>query len=256
MSLFINSQKAPIISIEGNIGSGKSTLMIELKKSFENTPNVVFLQEPVDEWNTIRDEKGRTMIEKFYADQTKYSFSFQMMAYISRLATIRKEIHNNPNCVFISERCLHTDKYVFAKMLFDDNKIESVDYQIYNKWFDTFIEDFEITNLVYIKTTPEVCLERIAKRARHGESNIPIEYLESCGAYHDSMMHEMKCDVDVLDGNINNATNPNNVQSWVYRINGIVSKLSGDIQKRRLSSSSGSGSGSGSDSELFKSKTD
>ena len=119
-------KKAPIISIEGNIGSGKSTLMAELKLMYADTPDVIFLQEPVDEWNTICDEEGRTMLEKFYANQTKYSFSFQMMAYISRLAVIRTAIRNNPGCIFISERCLHTDKHVFAKMLYDDNKIESV----------------------------------------------------------------------------------------------------------------------------------
>ena len=252
MSSFNLTQKAPIISIEGNIGSGKSTLMIELKKSFEHVPNVVFLQEPVDEWNTIRDEKGMTMIEKFYADQTKYSFSFQMMAYISRLATVRKAIRENPNSIFISERCLHTDKYVFAKMLFDDHKIESVDYQIYNKWFDTFIEDFEITNLVYIKTNPDVCLERIAKRGRDGEGHIPIEYLTTCGEYHDNMMKEMKCDIDILDGNVNNSTNPNHVKSWVYRINTIVSNLTENIKKEQRSSSPSSGS----ESDSIKHKTD
>jgi deoxyadenosine/deoxycytidine kinase len=163
-------QKASIISIEGNIGSGKSTLMSELKIAFAELPHVVFLEEPVDDWNTIRDDAGLTMLEKFYGNQEKYSFSFQMMAYISRLATIRKAIRENPGCVFISERCLHTDKYVFAKMLYDDNKIESVDYQIYNKWFDTFVDDFDVTNIVYIKADHVLgtrCATRTRRRSRH-----------------------------------------------------------------------------------------
>ena len=124
---------AKVISIEGNIGSGKSTLLSHLKQSLsaENVPQIIFLQEPVDEWENIKDEQGNTMIQKFYGDQTKYSFSFQMMAYISRLALLKKSIEENPNAIVITERSLFTDKFVFAKMLYDSKKMESVEYQIY-----------------------------------------------------------------------------------------------------------------------------
>ena len=72
-----NSTKdTKIISIEGNIGSGKSTLVEELRKKFGNNEKVCFLQEPVDIWNTIKDKDGNTMIAKFYADTKKYSFAF------------------------------------------------------------------------------------------------------------------------------------------------------------------------------------
>ena len=74
--------KATIISIEGNIGTGKSTLVQMLKDTYKNNNNVVFLQEPVDMWNTIKDSNGETILSKFYGNQEKYAFSFQMMAYI------------------------------------------------------------------------------------------------------------------------------------------------------------------------------
>lgn len=240
--------KAPIISIEGNIGSGKSTLMSKLKNAFTDLPHVVFLQEPVDDWNTIRDHAGLTMLEKFYGNQEKYSFSFQMMAYISRLATIRKAIRENPGCVFISERCLHTDKYVFAKMLYDDHKIESVDYQIYNKWFDTFIDDFDVTNIIYIKADPNMCLDRVTQRGRDGEAGIPLEYLRACGDYHNNMMLQMDCDIKTLDGNVNINTSPQTIDNWIYQINNIVEKVHRNIILSDPSSSRSS------DSETFKSK--
>ena len=85
MSHFINCQlDYTIISIEGNIGSGKTTLLQNLKNKYKNNPQVIFLKEPVDEWNNIKDSNGTTILEKFYLDQEKYSFAFQMMAYISR----------------------------------------------------------------------------------------------------------------------------------------------------------------------------
>ena len=105
-----------IISIEGNIGSGKSTLLGNLKKSLASTPGVVFLKEPVDDWATITDVDGVTMLEKFYANQKEYAFPFQMMAYISRLALFKNTIKENPGAIIITERSLNTDREVFAKM--------------------------------------------------------------------------------------------------------------------------------------------
>ena len=39
-----------VTSIDGNIGSGKSTLMANLRDYYKDDPNVIFLKEPVDEW--------------------------------------------------------------------------------------------------------------------------------------------------------------------------------------------------------------
>jgi len=194
-----------IISIEGNIGSGKSTLVKDLQKYFTNkgiqNDKVIFLQEPVDIWNTIRDEEG-TVIEHFYKDQEKYGFSFQMMAYISRLAILRDTIKKYPNTIIISERSLFTDKYVFAKMLYDNNKINEISYQIYLKWFDEFIKDLPKHEFIYIKTSAEKCEERIKKRNRSGE-NIALDYLYNCNSYHDRMLSSHDCYAElVLDGNI------------------------------------------------------
>ena len=65
-----------IFSIEGNIGSGKSTIIERLKERY---PQFIYLPEPVDEWNKIKDNSGVTILEKFYNDKKRYSFSFQMM---------------------------------------------------------------------------------------------------------------------------------------------------------------------------------
>ena len=170
-----------IVSIEGNIGSGKSTLLDNLRETYKNDANIVFLKEPVDEWEKIKDENGITILEKFYSDQIKYSFSFQMMAYVSRLKVLRDELKNiqfseNKKTIIITERSLHTDKMVFAKMLYDSGKIEYINYQIYLSWFDTFSEEFPVHKIVYVKTCPEKCYSRVHKRSRDGEENIPLDY--------------------------------------------------------------------------------
>ena len=218
-----------IVSIEGNIGSGKSTLLSNLRQYYENNSNVVFLKEPVDEWEKIKDENGETILKKLYADQETYSFPFQMMAYVSRLKVLRdtlKTIKNdtdNKNIVIITERSLYTDKMVFAKMLYDSKKIEHVNYQIYLNWFDTFSDEFPVNKVVYVKTSPDKCYQRIVKRSRTGEENIPLEYLTSCSIYHDNMLdkenQECVClDQLILDGNVDIYENENQVNDWINEI--------------------------------------
>ena len=90
-----------IIVIQGNIGSGKSTFVENLKQKYGNNPEMCFLQEPVNEWLTIKDEKGVNILEKYYADQHKYSFMFQMMAYISRLSILKRAIESGRKIIVL-----------------------------------------------------------------------------------------------------------------------------------------------------------
>jgi deoxyadenosine/deoxycytidine kinase len=217
------------LSIEGNIGSGKSTLLENLRTHYENNPNVIFLKEPVDEWATIQDENGVTMLEKFYKDQTKYSFAFQMMAYISRLNNLKKTVEmirqtqsssNKTKKIIITERSLYTDKMVFAQMLYDSGKMESIEFQVYLKWFDSFIEEFPVSKIIYVKTNPEICHFRITKRSREGESIIPLEYLDNCDVYHEKMLSTTSiCKSQlVLDGNTNIYDNQSELKNWILKI--------------------------------------
>jgi len=187
----------------------------------------VFLKEPVDEWETIKDENGITILEKFYENPSKYGFSFQIMAYISRLNIMKKEIKKNPNAIFISERSLFTDKLVFAKMLFDSGNIELINYKIYLKWFDTFADDFPVSKVIYVNTDPEICHHRIEKRSRTGESNIPLDYLQNCHKYHNKMLdvNSLSCvcqDQLLLNGNIDIYENREQLDEWIEQINTFI----------------------------------
>lgn len=232
-----NMNNITIVSIEGNIGSGKSTLMANLKKYYQSkqddiVTNILFLKEPVDEWEQIVDENGVTMLEKFYANQEKYSFPFQMMAYISRLNILRNLLKtidqkSSVKTIIITERSLYTDKLVFAKMLYDSKKIEHINYQIYLKWFETFSEEFPVHKIVYVKTDAEVCHSRIVKRSREGETNIELEYLKNCCDYHNNMLDISTsgcvCNEQlILDGNIDIYENSNKLSDWIIEIDTFI----------------------------------
>ena len=200
----------PIYSMEGNIGVGKTTF-INMVKQLHKTREIIVLEEPVAEWLSIKNNENKTILELFYADQNKYAFSFQMMAYISRIALLKQTIREHPQAIIITERSVYTDKHVFAKMLFDEGKIEKVNYEIYNKWFEHFIEDVPISKIIYLRCTPAIAHSRVIKRERPGET-ITLDYLTKCHRYHEEWIEQSTVPYIILDANKENTNT--NVDNW------------------------------------------
>jgi deoxyadenosine/deoxycytidine kinase len=187
-----NTIKPIIISIEGDIGSGKSTLLTSLREKY---PDLHFIDEPLDTWTALKNEEGESLLHVFYKDIKRWSYTFQNCAILSRAQNIRKAVaawekecaedpskavHN----IFITERCLETDKNVFAQMLRDDGKLDGIEWDLYNRWYAMLDGVAPIDALVYVNTGPETCLERIKHRARDGEMEIPLDYLRNLDKYH------------------------------------------------------------------------
>lgn len=220
-----------IISIEGNIGAGKTTIISNLENYILSKYNneIIFLREPISVWNTIKDSNG-TILEKFYKDNEKYAFAFQVMAFATRTENIKNAIKNNPNCkVIICERSLEADKNVFAKMLKDAGKIEDIQYQIYEHFYNATRGEIDTNAVVYINTNTKKCLERINKRSRDGENNISIDYLNNCKLYHDNwLINNDKIDVLNLDTSMDTNYNINNENDcgvmWLKEIEKFILK--------------------------------
>lgn len=187
-SLFMNVPQNTIVSIEGNIGSGKSTVLNILRKRFGDNERVVFVDEPVKEWGDIRHE-GKSVLEWFYHSKEVYSFTFQVLTYITRLRKILQVLENSVNKVIICERSIYTDKHVFAQMLYEQKYINEIEWKTYNYWFGTFEKQTQIDHIIYIQTPPETCMQRIQTRARKGESVIPLDYLQHCDLLHERWLH-------------------------------------------------------------------
>lgn len=231
-----------IISFDGNIGSGKSTTCYEyeqyLKKmlaadsvsspvfptitSFEE--EVCFLDEPVALWNQVCDKDGVNILTNLYKDIRANAFKFQMMAYISRLALLRKAVKNSRIKLIITERSVETDRNVFAKMLYDTGDISHDEFQIYTLWFDEFLTDVPLSGIVYIHASPDVCIERIGKRARAGES-ISLEYIERCHQYHEDWIRGRKCPLLELPANEDMVESPRVMSMRMERITEFIRGL-------------------------------
>jgi deoxycitidine kinase/deoxyguanosine kinase len=188
-----------LISIEGDIGAGKTTIIEKLKK--EN-PTWHFIDEPVQTWLNIKNKDGTNILELFYQDKERYSYTFQNCALLSRALNIKKAIddwmtecktkpelieHN----VFVTERCLETDYYVFAQMVYDSNYMNDIEWTLYKMWYEyEKSRNYKTTKIIYLNTPPDICLERIKKRNRKGEEGISIEYLQTLDKYQSKWLSE------------------------------------------------------------------
>jgi deoxyadenosine/deoxycytidine kinase len=185
--------------------------------------DVIFIQEPVDSWNSVVDENGVTILSNYYKNQKKFAFRLQMLAYISRLSLLRDAVKKGYKYI-ITERCVGTDKNVFSKMLYDKGDIEHDEYIIYKKWYDEFISDVPIGAIVYIKASPEICLERVNIRAREGE-NIPLEYLKECDKYHDDWINSENIPKLVIDADIDLHKHPESKVKILQQIDTFITSL-------------------------------
>ncbi len=217
--------KVKIISVDGNIGSGKSTFIQDLKTYFKDREDICFLDEPVDKWKQIIDNDDKNILENYYLDQKKWGFSFQMMAYISRLSQLKEALNREKYKIIFTERSVESDRNIFAKMLYDEGIIEEIDYKIYNLWFDEFKKDLGEFKYIYLKTKPTTALARVIKRQRK-EEKIELDYLEKCHNYHEKWLNNL-CDnkILILDGNIERERDSIIMENRVKLINNFMQKI-------------------------------
>jgi deoxyadenosine/deoxycytidine kinase len=74
-------------------------------------------------------------------------------------------------------------------MLHESGDISQEQFEIYNRWFNEFLEDVVMTGIIYLKTDPQVCFDRCTSRARKGENTISLEYLNNCSSMHDKWIN-------------------------------------------------------------------
>lgn len=224
-----------VLSLEGNIGAGKSTILNALEKHLGNKSGWLFLKEPVHIWETIQDKDGKSILCKFYENPSKYAFSFQVMAFITRYQELKRMLKENPDCKgIICERSLEADKNIFAKMLHEDELMDSMHYSIYDRYFQEYEGNLQLDGLIYIDASPEICFDRVQLRSRNGENNISLDYLKKCHKFHEQWMFNTKTPVLHLNVNENMHTADYVVQNWLQKITNFIDMSISKEEKRSL----------------------
>jgi deoxyadenosine/deoxycytidine kinase len=191
-----------IIQIEGNIGVGKSTFTQLLK---DNIPSSEIVSEPVDMWLQIKNFNDKNILQMFYDDTQRWAYTFQNIAYVTRMMKIERTIRNSFSDYIFLDRSIETDRYVFEKMLWEEGKLQKIEHEAYELWCN-FYQDFVRPNnskkIIYLRCSPEVCAQRIQIRGREEEKSITIDYLNKLHLAHEDWLFNksiLNSDVLVLD---------------------------------------------------------
>lgn len=248
-----NNTNKIIVSVEGNIGVGKSTFIDIIKNkwtskgeykntnedsyedsyedNYENTCEVV--PEPVSLWKNLINTDGKNILQTFYEDIPRWAYSFQNVACITRMMKIEESIRNSKSKYIFLDRSLGTDKNVFEAMLHDQGQMNELEHQMYNLWCDfyhQYVRSQSNQIYIYLKASPETCANRIKKRGRVEEECIELDYLRGLNEYHDKWLLK-EPNVIIIDCEEEFETNQ---EKHKLMINQIKSKLDLIINKNKI----------------------
>jgi len=230
-----------ICAVEGNISSGKTTLLNNIKNL--NDPNITVVFEPVDDWIFKYKQGNHNLLELFYKDlkekkdetQSSWSFAFQMTILMNRFKLIKKSIkraktHEAPHLLVI-ERSLNTDYNYFAKNLHETKGISDLEWHIYDEWFKWFNKEVKYifkgieVKTIYLQTPPSECYNRKMTRDRKEELSVSLEYLQSIHEKHEAGLNKTNVS---FTSDVSDLSNPSDVSnasdvSDIYILNGMLS---------------------------------
>lgn len=179
-------QDLKIVSVEGNIGVGKSTFIARL---VEQNPNVYeYLPEPINEQEIYEYYNGLIS-----------PFDFQIRILHRRVKQLNSI--SGSDKIILTERCCESDALIFVEKCKDDKKISDKEYEVYLRDYMR-IQKMNVVYL-YLFANPKACLNRVAVRKRAGEDKLSLEYLEDIDARYTNFFKK-RCYLGVLSKTIDN----------------------------------------------------
>jgi len=151
------------ISIEGNIGSGKTSLS---KKLNATMPSKLILEQFAD----------NPFLPFFYQDPERYAFPVEIFFMTERQKQLQNQLINRD--LFLN---LSIADYFFPKtLIFAKNNLNQEEYKLFHKLFHILQSNMPNPDLlIYIHRSPDMLLHNIRKRGRSYEQGIDKSYLKS-----------------------------------------------------------------------------
>jgi deoxyadenosine/deoxycytidine kinase len=159
------------ITIAGNIGVGKSTLVQLLSERVGWQP--VF--EAVTENPYLAD---------FYQDMCRWAFPSQIF-FLARRLQQHHTLLQQPNSI-IQDRSVYEDAEIFARNLYEQGDMSQRDWSCYLDLYQTLTTMLQPPDLViYLKASVATLRRRISHRGRIYEQDIKEEYLSRVNTLYD-----------------------------------------------------------------------
>lgn len=186
------------ISVEGNIGSGKSTLIEFLTKQ---NNRYLGIPEPIDAWRNVN---GLNFLDLMYQNKSKWSFHFQLVALTTML---ENNFIQSDKPAIITERSLLSIKHIFTKYLSQNQILTIEDIAVLDTIFNCLLTKCNVgipNIIIYLQTRPEIAFDRIKQRQRAEENDIDLNYIKDLNKLHDDWLLKNKSDditIFVIDAN-------------------------------------------------------
>ena len=171
------------IAIEGNIGSGKTSLSRKIAGDF----NAELILESFSK---------NPFLPKFYKDPEKYGFSLELFFMSERYHQLKNKWISD---LFFSTKV--ADYFFMKSKIFAQNNLQSDELLLFNKLFEIMLSSLPYPDLlIYLYADVKRLQENIKKRGRVFELDIKDEYLESIQeSYLDYLKKQRKSPVLILD---------------------------------------------------------
>lgn len=152
------------IAIAGNMGSGKSTLVDFLARTYDVSP----FYEPNEENPYLPD---------FYKDMKRWAFHSQLY-FLSNKFRLHQELDKTPGVVAL-DRTIFEDAEIFATALHQMRKIDKRDWQTYWGFYQAILDAIKPPDLmIYLRCSMRTLRQRIKLRGRAMEQDVPLAYLK------------------------------------------------------------------------------
>jgi 2-amino-4-hydroxy-6-hydroxymethyldihydropteridine diphosphokinase len=155
-------EKYNYVAIEGNIGSGKTSLSNLMSDEFNAK---IVLERFAD----------NPFLPKFYEDQERFAFPLEM----SFLADRYQQLTDDLAQFDLFKNFIVSDYYIFKSLIFAQVTLQKEEYALYRKMFDIMYKEISKPDLyIYLHQNTDRLLENIKKRGRDYEQNIEAGYLQ------------------------------------------------------------------------------
>jgi len=155
-------EKYNYVAIEGNIGSGKTSLSNLMSDEFNAK---IVLERFAD----------NPFLPKFYEDQERFAFPLEM----SFLADRYQQLTDDLAQFDLFKNFIVSDYYIFKSLIFAQVTLQKEEYALYRKMFDIMYKEISKPDLyIYLYQNTDRLLENIKKRGRIYEQNIEAIYLQ------------------------------------------------------------------------------
>jgi len=152
------------IAIAGNIGTGKSSLVEFLTRTYGIEP----FYEPNDENPYLPD---------FYQDMNRWAFHSQLY-FLSNKFRMHQQLERVSGVVVL-DRTIYEDAEIFATALHDMRNFTGRDWDTYWNFYQIILEAIRPPDLmIYLRCSMRTLRKRIRLRGRHMEKDIPLSYLK------------------------------------------------------------------------------